>query len=461
MKYIFTTTASILALYCGLAHANMLDHGAYEELFGEPVTLSANGTPQRESEVVLNMEIITSEQIRESGARSIPDILRHYTGLNVQQVTETQMEVGMRGRAGRYNDSILVLVNGRQVYMDYYGFVAWETIPVRLEEIRQIEVIKGPNTALFGFNAVSGVVNITTFNPLYDDIDVVSLTAGTQQYGEAALVNTMQFEDGAVRLSLGGFHMGRFDKDASTGRLISPTVYRQHKDSEEWTGSLTGVYKVTDDTHLELEVTAGQTLRNESIGNAFAVLDYDTQSYKVDLSHETDSGSFWQGLVYHNRVTVPDLTLQYNNVTVAQLSNRFKVGPNHVIRLMGEYRYNTSNPLGASFSGFPDNQIGYSVKSASAVWDWNITEKLSTNQAVRYDLLQFDYEGDVSPKSYTMGITPFSYEQGDVKAVSINSGLVYTPTEKDTIRLSYDRGIDIPSFLEYSLQEAAFFGNPL
>ena len=63
---------------------------------------------------------------------------------------------------------LLVLINGRQVYLDDYGRTAWQTLPVQIDEIRQIEVVKGPNSALFGFNAMGGVINIITFDPLAD-----------------------------------------------------------------------------------------------------------------------------------------------------------------------------------------------------------------------------------------------------------------------------------------------------
>ncbi len=72
------------------------------------------------------------------------------------------------------------MVDGRQVYADYYGYTPWSTLPVELSDIRQIEVVMGPNSALFGFNAVGGVINIITYDPLYDDVNTASVTGGTQ-----------------------------------------------------------------------------------------------------------------------------------------------------------------------------------------------------------------------------------------------------------------------------------------
>jgi outer membrane receptor for ferrienterochelin and colicins len=74
---------------------------------------------------------------------------------------------------------LLVLVNGQQVYLDDLGRTQWYTLPVTLEEIRQIEIIKGPNTALYGFNAVSGVINIITYDPLLESVNSATLRGGT------------------------------------------------------------------------------------------------------------------------------------------------------------------------------------------------------------------------------------------------------------------------------------------
>jgi outer membrane receptor for ferrienterochelin and colicins len=68
--------------------------------------------------------------------------------VDVRRYGLADVEVGIRGYNQPYNPRLLVLVNGRQVYLDDYGHVNWSSIPIQLDEIRQIEVIKGPNSAL-------------------------------------------------------------------------------------------------------------------------------------------------------------------------------------------------------------------------------------------------------------------------------------------------------------------------
>ena len=110
------------------------------------------------------MDIISADEIRRSGATDLPTILSRVAGVDIQAWSAGHADVGVRGYNQARSARLLVLVNGRQAYLDHYGYTAWSTLPVRLEEIRQIEVVKGPNSALFGFNAVAGVVNIITVN---------------------------------------------------------------------------------------------------------------------------------------------------------------------------------------------------------------------------------------------------------------------------------------------------------
>ena len=161
-------------------HAQSIDYGSLEQLFKEPVTTSVDGSPQRASEVPATMEIITAEEIRRSGAKDIPSVLRHLGGIDTLEWGDDNIDVGIRGYDQAFSPRLLVLVDGRQVYADDYGYTPWSSVPVELGAIRQIEIVKGPNCALFGFNAVGGVINIVTYNPLYDKIDAAAATGGTQ-----------------------------------------------------------------------------------------------------------------------------------------------------------------------------------------------------------------------------------------------------------------------------------------
>src|SRR6185503_240308 len=98
-------------------------------------------------------------------------------------------DVGIRGYNETSNPRLLVLLNGQQVYLDDLGRTQWYTLPVTIPEIKQIEVVRGPNTALLGFNAASGVINIVTYDPLHDaPINVATTSIGTQDFASVSAV---------------------------------------------------------------------------------------------------------------------------------------------------------------------------------------------------------------------------------------------------------------------------------
>ena len=205
--------------------AQSVDYAGFEQLFGEPVTTSATGKPQRISEVPANMEIITADDIRRSGADNIPDILQFVAGISVRRYGFAAADVGIRGYNETSNPRLLVLVNGQQVYLDDLGRTQWYTLPVTLEEIRQIEIVKGPNTALFGFNAVSGVINIITYDPLLESVNTATLRGGTQGYASLSAVGTGRIADvGGLRIAADGF---RAQEYAATGVAFGDLPFRE------------------------------------------------------------------------------------------------------------------------------------------------------------------------------------------------------------------------------------------
>ncbi len=101
------------------ALAETIDYGALEMLFGEPVTTSATGSPLRATEAPVTMDIITAEDIRRSGAQDVPSLLGRLAGVHLLPQGVGTTDVGVRGYNQPYSPRLLVLVNGRQVYLDH------------------------------------------------------------------------------------------------------------------------------------------------------------------------------------------------------------------------------------------------------------------------------------------------------------------------------------------------------
>jgi iron complex outermembrane receptor protein len=130
--------------------------------FWNPPVFATPGQPSRVSESPSTTFVITADEIRRSGASSLSEILRRVPGLDVRSLTATDGQLGLRGFAYEIADRILVLVDGRTVYIDFFGGTAFEMLPVSLVDIEQIEVVLGPGSSIYGNKAMLGTVNIVT-----------------------------------------------------------------------------------------------------------------------------------------------------------------------------------------------------------------------------------------------------------------------------------------------------------
>lgn len=106
--------------------------------------------------------VVTSEMIRRCGARNIPEVLRTVPGVNVARINASTWAITIRGFNGRFANKLLVQVDGVAIYNSLNSGVYWEREPVMLDDIERIEVIRGPGGAIWGNNAVNGIINIIT-----------------------------------------------------------------------------------------------------------------------------------------------------------------------------------------------------------------------------------------------------------------------------------------------------------
>jgi iron complex outermembrane receptor protein len=106
--------------------------------------------------------VITQDDIRRSGATSIPELLRMVPGMQISRIQSDSWAVGVRGFASQFSSGLLVLIDGRSVYTPLFEGVYWDVQDTNLDDIERIEVIRGPGGTIWGSNAVNGVINIIT-----------------------------------------------------------------------------------------------------------------------------------------------------------------------------------------------------------------------------------------------------------------------------------------------------------
>ncbi len=165
------------------------------------------------------VSVITAKDIRESGARSVPDALRLVPGMDVAELLYGVSAVSPRGGHRYLNNHLLVLVDGREFYDSMFGGTQWVAWPFQLEDIERIEVIRGTGGITWGTNATNGVVNIVTKDPA--DQRGLTVTGGGGSRGVHKEHMGYGFADEKLRLRVSGEYEGS-DGFAKGGSRLFP-----------------------------------------------------------------------------------------------------------------------------------------------------------------------------------------------------------------------------------------------
>ncbi len=182
------------------------------------IVVTASRTEQRLHEVPAAISVLTSEQMEQIPADDYGDYLRNVPGLNVSQMSARDIQITGRAATNSLATSQLVLLDNRTLYLDFFGFVMWDFVPLDAKEIKQIEVVRGPGSAVWGANAMSGVVNLITKKP--SEMQGTSLTLGGGDFGTAfgsvthAGVTTSG--NGGYKLSASYFQQDAYDRPTGT-----------------------------------------------------------------------------------------------------------------------------------------------------------------------------------------------------------------------------------------------------
>ena len=428
-----------LAAVSGAAHAQGFDYGAMEDLFNEPVTTSATGAPQRASEAPASMVIITGEDLRRSGVTTIPDALQNYAGIDVNRYSAMQRDVTIRGANIPYSPRLLVLVNGRQVYLDHLGYTDWQLIGVELDDIQQVEVVRGPNSALFGFNAVAGVVNIITKDALGPSGVSGHVETGEDAHTLATISGQMRLSERVgLRLTAGYEEADEWDSVEAAWQAYG----RDNDRAERVTFGAEMAVRLGDKTTANFSYNYAEA---DKLAQAYAYNlvrdDASLHGVNAELASETSFGLF-QAQAYYNRfeedgeVTALGDFQTLDELFVLKVEDLFKVGADHTFRISGEYRHGWY-----SYSNKSNGVLSYDVYAGGAMWAWQTLDWLTLTNAVRVDRVELSHDDDLAPFNL---LTQDDYDQAHTP-VSFNSSAVARLDGQTTLRASIARGVQVPS----------------
>ncbi len=195
-------------------------------IYVEQVVVTASKVEQQLVNAPATVSVVTADVIASTPATNYAELFRSVPGVNLSQTSARDFNITMRSATSTLATSTLALLDGRSLYLDFFGFVAWDLLPVNPNELKQIEVIRGPASAVWGANAMNGVVNFISKTPRELNGNSATITFGSfdrkAENGEQLDAGTMFGINGtharavndrwAYKISAGGYTSDAFPR---------------------------------------------------------------------------------------------------------------------------------------------------------------------------------------------------------------------------------------------------------
>lgn len=273
-----------------------------EELANIQVT-SVSKKPERLAAAAASVFVITADDIRRSGAATVPEALRLAPNLQVAQTSGYGYAISARGFNSSRNtvpNKLLVLIDGRSVYSPFFSGVTWDAQQVMLEDIERIEVISGPGGTLWGVNAVNGVINITTRAASATQGSLVALRAGERG-------NHVALRQGVGDWRLQASYLNEHHTDLASGAPVNDARHQWQAGMRRDWGSGADLFSVVGNAYRGAldqpepgAITTGAKLDLGTVRSSGA-------SLTARWTHALDSGGslMLQGYIDHSERDVP------------------------------------------------------------------------------------------------------------------------------------------------------------
>ena len=298
-----------------------------EDLMNMQVT-SVSKRTQKVADAAAAVFVITQEDIRRSGATSIPEALRLVPGLEVARIDENKWAIASRGFNGRFDNKLLVLIDGRSVYTPLFSGVYWNVQDVMLEDIDRIEVIRGPGATLWGANAVNGVINIISKKAKDTQSGVVTAGAGSEERGSGGVRYGSKIGDTSYRA---------YGKYFNWGPSLYPTGMTAHDGWDAMRGGFRADWTPAGANSLTLQGDIyhskyGETLTVPSLNAPYSSTFPNNGNYSggniLGRWNHSSEGSSMSLQMYYDNTTIADnsLFVDHQNIFDMDFQHGFHVG---------------------------------------------------------------------------------------------------------------------------------------
>jgi outer membrane receptor protein involved in Fe transport len=405
-----------------------------EDVFQETVVTASRGA-QTPLDSPNSTAIITRQDIQLSGITRVPELLRRVAGMDVMQMTGGDTNVSMRGGNSRLSNKLLVLANGRSVYNDILGSTYWETLSIDVDQIERIEIVRGPGSALYGANALAGVVNIIPIAP-GEGKSGVRAGMGDQLQGYGSAWVTGRQGDFAYRASAGYTRYPRWTREVGDDRqdLVVPQGVDQNVGAQNFRLDLRTATKIDATKRF----TAGGSYSRSDIDTygvgPFNDIALNTETADATAAFESD---FLNVRAYYVRLNAKGgLNSAYGGHTLYPTEanqNTF----NAEVELVR--KFNAPSFLSQ------DLHVGLGYRMKDIAWNYLVDDPPTENWGSLFllDTLGFNryaslaLSGRLDYVPYLQRIVP-----------SGRASFIIKPSEKQAIRLSGGNAFRTPTFLE-------------
>jgi len=408
-----------------------------EELSQIEVTTPSK-TPTRAFQSAAAITVITGEDIKRSGALSIPEALRLAPGVEVARIDGNKWSIGIRGFGSRLSRSVLVMIDGRTVYTPLFAGTYWEVQDTLMEDIDRIEVIRGPGGTIWGPNAVNGVINVITKDARDTKGTLASIGGGNEEQGFA------------------NFRYGGGDKQFGYriyGKAFtrSPEIHSDGRNFDDWRAAQTGMRMDWTNRHQDTFTVQGD-LYDEEAGERVQATSY-TQPYSqiIDgnalLSGGNIMGRWARVLSDGNDIQIQTYYDRTNRHEPNFGENRNTFDVDFLQRLRLPARQQISWGLGARVGPVHDIE----VVSGLTFLPSDRTDYLLTG------FLQDDIGLIEQRLTLTLGTKVLRTNFTDV-SLEPSARLLWTPTQQDTLWAAFTHGLRTPSDAEENFDLSGFIG---
>ncbi|MBD3426805.1 MAG: TonB-dependent receptor [Candidatus Omnitrophica bacterium] len=302
---------SILAAFSGscFAQAPPAELVLFEQI---PMVVSPGKKLQPLAEASAPTYVLDQEQIRMYGGINLYEPLRQVPGVNVMTTTIAQPDVAIRGMNQIINNTALLLLDGRNLYLPAQGFFMWDTITIQPDEVKQIEVVKGPVASLYGANALQGLINIVTKTP--EEVDGTYFTEKTNfhdVYTISSVVHGQRVDDWGYKVSAGWKRYDYFYRDSFKTNLAKVNAQVDYYIDEESTVSLSSGGVIGEFPFISS--TSSSFLGEQDMSYLYTMLDCDINGFEGKV--------FWNHFIgeydpdakrFKSKIDVVEAEMSYN-----------------------------------------------------------------------------------------------------------------------------------------------------